>query len=202
MRLSAVARELEQQDNPADALANIVRVAEGLIPGVDEGSISVVLRRRVVISQAPSGDLPRVIDALQGETGQGPCLDAVFEHQTVRVTDMSTKKRWPKLAARAFAAGCREHALLAAACRGRQPWGVEPVESSPERLGSRVGTGGAFVRRSRGGGLRRSSQRGNRTEPGSSSAGTARLTSSARARRSSASSRSHLHGGHAEHRTS
>ena len=72
-----------------------------LIPGAEEGSISVVTDRTNVGSQAPSSDLPRRVDALQAETGQGPCLDAAFTHRTVRVSDMSTEQRWPEFARRA-----------------------------------------------------------------------------------------------------
>lgn len=37
-----------------------------LVPGCDEGSISVVSGRRTVTSEAASGELPRVVDALRG----------------------------------------------------------------------------------------------------------------------------------------
>ncbi len=42
------------------------------------GSISMVTDRRRVESQVPSGALPRQVDALQTQTGQGPCLDSVY----------------------------------------------------------------------------------------------------------------------------
>ena len=84
---------------------HIVEAAVNMIPGVDEGSISVVLRRRNITSQSPSSELPRLVDAVQEEVGEGPCLSAVFEQQTVRVPDMSTERRWPRFAARAAALG-------------------------------------------------------------------------------------------------
>lgn len=93
------------QSDPEATLRDVVRAAVQLIPGVDEGSISVVIARRTVMSQVPSAELPLVVDALQEETGQGPCLDAVYEQQTVRVSDMHTEQRWPLFAARAAAAG-------------------------------------------------------------------------------------------------
>lgn len=105
MRLSELARDLERQEDPHDTLLGVVRAAVELIPGVEEGSISVVLGRREVRSEVPSGELPRAVDAVQNEVGQGPCLDAAFKQQTVRVTDMSREQRWPKFAARALEAG-------------------------------------------------------------------------------------------------
>ncbi len=105
VQLSELARTLQQQTDPHDALVGIVRAAVQLIPGCDEGSISVVLNRRHVTSEAASGELPRVVDALQNETGQGPCLDAVYHQETVRVSDMAGEQRWPLFARRALAAG-------------------------------------------------------------------------------------------------
>lgn len=103
--LGALARALERVDDPEETLVAVVQAAVDLIPGVEEGSISVVLGRKQVSSTAPSGDLPRRVDAVQVETGEGPCLDAAYEQQTVRVDDMSTETRWPKFAPGALEAG-------------------------------------------------------------------------------------------------
>ena len=99
------ARSVQQQSDPDSTLVEIVRAAVDLIPGCDEGSISVVLGRKAVSSQAPSGALAVVVDALQESTGQGPCLDAAYVHETIRVPDMATETRWPLFCARAMEAG-------------------------------------------------------------------------------------------------
>lgn len=103
--LAEVARSLQQEDDPQETLARVVRAAIDLVPGVEEGSISVVTGRRDVDSTAPSSDLPRRIDAMQAETGQGPCLDAVYDQKTVRVPDLRNEPRWPEFARRAWEAG-------------------------------------------------------------------------------------------------
>ena len=103
--MGAFARDLEQHDDPAVLLAEIVSAAVAMVPGADEGSISVVHGRRNVFSEAPVGDLPVQIDALQYETGQGPCLDAAYEQHTVRVDDLATEQRWPRFARRASETG-------------------------------------------------------------------------------------------------
>jgi len=46
-----------------------------------------------------------VVDALQEETGQGPCLDEAYEQETVRVSDMAAEQRWPLFVGRAADAG-------------------------------------------------------------------------------------------------
>lgn len=102
---SMFARRAQQKDEPEAVLAEIVLGAVALIPGCDEGSISVVLGRRTVTSHAPSGELAIIIDDLQESLGQGPCLDAAYEHETVRVADMASETRWPKFTKAALAAG-------------------------------------------------------------------------------------------------
>ena len=62
----------------ARTLVAIVQNAVAMIPGCAEGSISVVLGRKKVNSEAASGELPRVVDALQERVRQGPCLDAAY----------------------------------------------------------------------------------------------------------------------------
>ena len=103
--LSKFARTVQQQGDPNATLEEIVRAAVALVPGCDEGSISVVLGRREVRSEGASGDLPRIVDELQEKHHEGPCLDAAFEHETVRVSNMATETRWPKFTKDALAAG-------------------------------------------------------------------------------------------------
>jgi GAF domain-containing protein len=104
-QLSALARELQEEKDPDAMLDDIVRAAIALIPGTDDASISLVSDRRHIRSQAPSSELAARVDHLQDETGEGPCLDAAFEHQTVRVPDMAREKRWPRFASKASQLG-------------------------------------------------------------------------------------------------
>jgi transcriptional regulator with GAF, ATPase, and Fis domain len=96
LRLSTFARTVQAEPDAAATLVQIVRTAIDLVPGCDEASISVVLGRRKVTSEAPSGELPRAVDELQERFQQGPCLDAAYQHATVRVADMTAETRWPQ----------------------------------------------------------------------------------------------------------
>ena len=100
-QFSEVARSLQAHSSPDEVLAEVVASAIQLIPGVDEASISVVIGRRNAASQHPSGELPQLVDAVQTETGEGPCLEALYEQQTVKVPDMASEQRWPQFARRA-----------------------------------------------------------------------------------------------------
>lgn len=102
---SQFARTVQQQSDPDSTLAEVTRAAVQLIPGCDEASISVVVGRRKASSQAATSDLPQVVDELQESLGQGPCLDAAYEQESVRVPDMAAEQRWPEFTAAALAAG-------------------------------------------------------------------------------------------------
>jgi len=105
--LAELARSLQHEPDTDAVLSGLVHAALNLIPGAGEGSVSIVTGRRNIGSRAPSSDLPQRIDALQMESGEGPCLEAAYEHRTVRVADMETDQRWPLFAQRAYEAGAR-----------------------------------------------------------------------------------------------
>lgn len=104
-RLSELALELQHQGDSQQVLTSVVHAAIELIPGVEDASISVVLGRRNAGSRAPSGALPALVDQVQNDLGEGPCLSAVYEEKTVLIADMSAETRWPSFAPRALAAG-------------------------------------------------------------------------------------------------
>lgn len=106
-QFSEVARSLQSHDDTDQMLHEVVAAAVRLIPGTEDGSISVVTGRRDVRSHYPSSELPQQADAVQTEVGEGPCLSAVFEQRTVRVPDLSREERWPEFAARAVELGVR-----------------------------------------------------------------------------------------------
>lgn len=105
--LAELARSLQREPESDAVLSGLVHAALELIPGVDEGSVSVVNGRTNIGSRGSSGPLPARIDALQMETGEGPCLEAAYEHRTIRVPDMGRETRWPNFARRAAEAGAR-----------------------------------------------------------------------------------------------
>ncbi|KQO03700.1 hypothetical protein ASF21_05470 [Arthrobacter sp. Leaf234] len=104
-RLSELARSLQREDSEDAVLERLVPGSIDLVPGADEASITLVTGRRRVESRAPSGRLAQVLDELQERTGEGPCLSAVYDEQTVRVPDLRDEDRWPEFSAEAARAG-------------------------------------------------------------------------------------------------
>jgi GAF domain-containing protein len=103
--LSALARSLQSEHDTTTMLKDLVTAVVLQVPGADEASVSAVQARRRVVAQLPLSPLAERLDTLQGEVGEGPCLDAVFEQRVVRVPDMGAETRWPAFAHRAAAAG-------------------------------------------------------------------------------------------------
>ncbi len=106
-RLGELARKLQHEDDADTMLAGIVHAALELVPHAAEASISLVSAHRTIESRAASSDLPRRVDALQSETGQGPCLDASYEDRIVSVPDLGSDQRWPAFSRPAFELGAR-----------------------------------------------------------------------------------------------
>jgi hypothetical protein len=161
-QLSRLARELEQDDDPDVLSAEVVAAAVQLILGTDDGSISVVTGRRHVTSQAPSSELASLVDALQEEAGEGPCLDAVYEEQTVRVLDMARENRWPDFTQRANKAGAASMLSFQLYVEGDNLGAFEPVQPLPALVRRRVRTRRADVRQPR---CRRIRRRPQTTKP-------------------------------------
>jgi GAF domain-containing protein len=100
-RLADAARGLQEQPKGQDVLDRVVSLAVAMVPGAEEATITMASAGRHVYSAAASGDLARGFDALMEETGEGPCMDALWNQQTVRVDDLSSDRRWPLLGPRA-----------------------------------------------------------------------------------------------------
>lgn len=102
--LGEVARSLQAEPDENQTLSGIVAAAVNTIPGVASGGISQVHSRRI-IPQVPTDELVTLCDKAQDELGEGPCLDAIWQQQTVIVDDFASETRWPAFAARAAELG-------------------------------------------------------------------------------------------------
>ncbi len=99
-RLADLARDMQRQGDAAAVMDVIVSAAVAMVPGADEATISLTQGRRRVVSAAATSDVARRFDDLQEETQQGPCTDAMYELETIRVDDLPSDPRWPDLARR------------------------------------------------------------------------------------------------------
>ena len=96
-----IARQLQEEGSPEKVLDRVTRAAVETVEGCNHAAISVVRRRGGIETVAPTDDVPSQVDAIQYEVGQGPCLNAIEEHETFLIDDLSADERWPPFSHRA-----------------------------------------------------------------------------------------------------
>lgn len=107
--LSGVARTLQAEPDVETTVSAIVKVALDYVDGAEYAGIALVERGRIH-TVAPTGEIVRAIDKLQYDLREGPCVDAIAEHQTYRVGNVGGERRWPSFGPAAARNGI--HSLL------------------------------------------------------------------------------------------
>jgi transcriptional regulator with GAF, ATPase, and Fis domain len=95
-----VARALAEQDDVNETLDKIVHMAVDTLESCEYAGVSMIENRKIT-SPASTGDLPRTVDVIQSEVDEGPCLDAIKEHEVFQTGDLLADERWPQFATRA-----------------------------------------------------------------------------------------------------
>jgi GAF domain-containing protein len=98
---AAIARLLQAETTPEQTQQRVTKAAVDTVGGCEHASISLIRRRGGVETVAPTDDVPVRVDAIQYATGQGPCLNAMSEHQTFVIDDLCSDERWPAFSRRA-----------------------------------------------------------------------------------------------------
>jgi hypothetical protein len=85
----------------------LTSITNGAVEHVDgtmyAGVLLVQKRKKKTQSVATSDPVVEKLDAIQMDAGEGPCLEAAWEHTTFRLDDFTTEKRFPKFVAEALA---------------------------------------------------------------------------------------------------
>ena len=97
-----IARILIAEKDPQATLQRIVSLAVETIDGCEHAGISVI-DGKTITSPAASDHIPSVVDRIQSETGEGPCVDAIREHEVFQTGRLSDELRWPHFTPRAVA---------------------------------------------------------------------------------------------------
>jgi GAF domain-containing protein len=98
-----VARLLVEEQDVEKTLDRICLLAVQTIDDCETAGISIATAGRVT-SRARTDDVPRVVDTIQSETQEGPCVDAIREHEVFITGSLSREERWPHFAHRAHEA--------------------------------------------------------------------------------------------------
>lgn len=95
--LGDLAVHMQGQTDVGETLAAIVEGAVALVPGTRWAGISLI-EAGAVRAEVPTDPRVAELDEMQTALNEGPCLDALREHHTVLVDDLSSEKRWPRYA--------------------------------------------------------------------------------------------------------
>jgi GAF domain-containing protein len=108
-----LARALHAGSGTVEDLVGAICVqAVRAVPAASHAGVIIASGRRHLTTVATTGDVPTRLDALQQESGEGPCLTAATEQTVVRVTDTAEETRWPGYAREALGLGVRSMLCL------------------------------------------------------------------------------------------
>lgn len=95
-----IARQLQAEETAERTLQRVCTAAVQTVPGCDHAGITLI-RHGKVDTPAASDDVPVAVDAIQYETGEGPCLEAIEDQEIFRTADLAGEDRWPTFSGRA-----------------------------------------------------------------------------------------------------
>lgn len=95
---ASIARDLLAEPDVDHTLDRAVYLCREVIDGCQAAGVSITMRgrdrQRIETPAATDESVQRAHD-LQYEIGEGPCLDAIWEHKTTFVDDLANDERWP-----------------------------------------------------------------------------------------------------------
>jgi transcriptional regulator with GAF, ATPase, and Fis domain len=100
---AAIARGLQYSNGPAQTWQRIAELAVQVLPVFAHTAISIVQGGGRIDTPASSDDVGRAVDKIQYEAGEGPCLDAIKDHDVFVTGDLASEDRWPLFSSRVVA---------------------------------------------------------------------------------------------------
>jgi len=131
--LSEVAIALFAQGSLEATLQRIVTLAVATVDGCDAAGVFLAEHGQVTTA-ASSDPVVVVLDRLQIDSGEGPCLDAVAEQGTVYADDLATGQRWSRFGPAAVDAGIRS--VLAFRLSARRASALNLYATMPAAFGA------------------------------------------------------------------
>lgn len=99
---AAIAEQLIAARDIDETLERIVGLAVEIVEGCDYAGISLLVEGRLVAS-ARDDEIAKVLGQIQNDTGEGPCVAAVFdEYDVYESADLLSEQRWPRFTAAAL----------------------------------------------------------------------------------------------------
>jgi GAF domain-containing protein len=106
VNLSETIRNLFSAGSVTDTLGQVVELAVATVEGCDFAGLFLI-DGDVVTTPVHTHRIVELVDVLQHETGEGPCLDAISQGAIFYAEDLAHDTRWPHFAPQATTAGIR-----------------------------------------------------------------------------------------------
>jgi transcriptional regulator with GAF, ATPase, and Fis domain len=98
--MSSLSKLITADENVDSTVHRITQLAVRAIDGAEHASVSLATGGEIKTVAATS-EVGNVIDRIQYETGEGPCLSSIKNQATFYLPDMSSDKTWPAFSKRA-----------------------------------------------------------------------------------------------------
>jgi hypothetical protein len=98
---SDLARLLAEGESIPHTLERLVQVAAKAVPGTEHSAITLIHHDGPPRTVAYSDEVPVLVDKLEYELQEGPCIQALVASDIAVVNDLATDQQWPAFAAQA-----------------------------------------------------------------------------------------------------
>ncbi|MEO6413620.1 MAG: ANTAR domain-containing protein [Pedococcus sp.] len=95
---ASLARLVYAGTESSEVLEAICHTAVEIIPGADHACISTLDKDQNLHTQASTDDVATLMDKLESEADEGPCLDSIVEDSVQHDADITNDTKWPRLA--------------------------------------------------------------------------------------------------------
>lgn len=132
--LTAAARTINQSRSLEETLDALVQATVRTVPGFDHVSVSVLRRDGKFETKAGTDPLVWEFDEMQYSLEEGPCVQAMREHDVVVAPYARREKRWPRYIPQAVGAGLRAQLAIGLADEGRTLGGLNLYSTESETV--------------------------------------------------------------------
>lgn len=95
--LTALVGDLQRRPVNVDrGLRELINGASRHVPGAQYAGITLTNQSNRVTTPAATHRYAVMLDQIQQQHEDGPCLSAAWEHRTVRIDDLAADSRWPR----------------------------------------------------------------------------------------------------------
>jgi ANTAR domain/GAF domain len=103
-QLNELVYAMHEDQDGGIKVPRVVQFAAAAVPGADHAAISMASDGHQPKTIAATGELPVLVDKIQYDLDEGPCMQALIQSDLVWANDLTTDQQWPQFAPRAVEA--------------------------------------------------------------------------------------------------